>query len=413
MQDNRATKYEARAIQAALRATTETLAHALARGVAPTNAWSDYEWRVARATVAIHGVAPLLSEISGWQAPAQWLQFLQEQKQHTLARHRRIEALLASLHESSRKAGIALVALKGAALHDLGLYAPGERPMGDVDLLAAETQVAAATRMIEALGFQRELDIRRHQVFVAEGTSAALGEHAANPMKIELHTSIAEQLPVRLTQISVFPANPAPGLNPYPSRAALMLHLLLHAAGAIVNRAVRLIHLNDLALLSSCMSDSDWQGVLRSERAGPGRDGARHGLWWALPPLTLTARYFSNAVPRGVLDELGVQCPRRLRRAAGAWTLSDMSLSRLWVDAFPGVAWSRSAAETLRYLGSRIRPDAAIRSVREDTLKHHPAPAQVQWQHLSQGRRMLRWATSRPARDETLFVVRTALEQPP
>ncbi len=404
MQDNRATKSEARAIQAALRATTETLAYALARKAAPTTAWSDYEWRVARATVAIHGVAPLLSEISGWQAPAQWTRFLQEQKQHTLARHRRIEALLSSLQDGARKAGVALVALKGAALHDLGLYAPGERPMGDVDLLTAETDVAAAARMIEALGFQRQLDIRRHQVFVGEGAPAPLGEHAANPMKIELHTSIAEQLPVRFTRIEVFPAAATPGLNPYPSRAALMLHLLLHAAGAIVNRAVRLIQLNDLALLSARMSDSDWEGVLR---------GTGDGIWWALPPLTLTARYFNNAVPRSVLDELGVQCPRRLRRAASAWTLSDRSLSRLWVDAFPGVAWSRSAVDTLRYLASRIRPGAAILSVRQDTLRHHPAPAQVQWQHLSQRQRMLRWATSRPARDETLFVVRTALEQPP
>ncbi len=413
MQDNRATKSETRAIQAALRATTETLAHALALRAAPSIAWSDYEWRVARAAVAIHGVAPLLSEIPGWQGPAQWTRFLQEQQQHTLARHRRIEALLSCLHESSREAGVALVALKGAALHDLGLYAPGERPMGDIDLLTAEPDAAAAARMIEALGFHRQLDIRRHQVFVGEGAPAPLGEHAANPLKIELHTSIAEQLPVRLTRINVFPAAPAPGLNPYPSRAALMLHLLLHAAGAIVNRAVRLIHLSDLALLSARMSDSDWEGVLRSEAEGSGRDGAGHGLWWALPPLILTARYFNDAVPRGVLDALGVQCPPRLRRAASAWTLSDMSLSRLWVDAFPGGAWSRSAAETLRYLASRIRPDAAIRSVRQDTLKHHPAPAQVQWQHLSQSQRMLRWATSRPARDETLFVVRTALEQPP
>jgi hypothetical protein len=46
------TRSEAQAIQAALRMTTETLAHSLAQGSTLTPAWSDYEWRVARAAAA-------------------------------------------------------------------------------------------------------------------------------------------------------------------------------------------------------------------------------------------------------------------------------------------------------------------------------------------------------------------------
>jgi len=402
-----ARRSETQAIQAALRTTTETLAAALAQRTTPTPRWSDYEWRIAKAAAAIHGVAPALCGISSWQSPSDWQQFLQDQKQHTLTRHARIEELLALLHKRSSAAGIALLPMKGPALYSLGLYAPGERPMADVDLLVAETDAERAGTLIEQLGFHRQFTLWRHQVFAAEGSVASLGEHASNPMKIELHTGIAEALPLRLTRITplIFPAQPQPGLNPYPSKAALMLHLLLHAAGAIVTRALRLLQLNDLALLSATLSDAEWDRVLAPA------DGTQ--CWWALPPLTLAARYYRGAVPTAVLERLAVQCPLFLRRLARGWTLSDISLSRLWVDAFPGIEWSRSAPEVLRYAASRVRPTQAALLQRRQLLQCQPADRQTQWQHLSQGQRMLRWMVSRPARDETLSVVRAALTSTP
>jgi hypothetical protein len=49
--------------------------------------------------------------------------------------------------------GVALVALKGAALHAQGIYSAGERPMADLDLLVSEDNMARATELLTELGF--------------------------------------------------------------------------------------------------------------------------------------------------------------------------------------------------------------------------------------------------------------------
>src|SRR5579859_6414913 len=124
-----------RALQAALRKTTETLAQELAEPTDNVPVWSDFEWRIARAVSAMHGVSSLLSNALRWDGPAGWQQFLQEQQAHTAARHQRIQGLLSRIDGRACTDGIAVVALKGAELYASGLYVQGERPMADVDLL--------------------------------------------------------------------------------------------------------------------------------------------------------------------------------------------------------------------------------------------------------------------------------------
>ncbi|MGH8323257.1 MAG: nucleotidyltransferase family protein, partial [Steroidobacteraceae bacterium] len=234
----------------------------------------------------------------------------------------------------------------------------------------------------------------------------SLGEHADNYLKIELHERIREALPLDTAEVSewVFPTQPHPGLNPYPSRAALMTHLLLHAAGAMADRSLRLLHLHDLALLSSHMADRDWDEVLR-------QSATDHGHRWALPPLHLTARYYSRAVPTRVLAALTAECPRLLRAIVPRRTLSDVSLSRLRIEAFPGIELSRSASEMTRYIVSRVRPSDERLVLREHTARTQVAAAASQWHHLSQGRRVLRWVIARPPRAYTMLAVRMALGQ--
>src|SRR5579883_2844784 len=103
------------AVQAAPHRITESLATGLARADAGPPVWSELEWRLAPAVAAIHGVSPLLAATLRWQGPPHWAGFLAEQRRHTLLRQRRIDALLATLDERARGAGIAMVALKGAA----------------------------------------------------------------------------------------------------------------------------------------------------------------------------------------------------------------------------------------------------------------------------------------------------------
>lgn len=397
-----------RIVQEALRTTTERLAHELAQPTDRAPDWSDFQWRVARAVAAMHGVSPLLSGTLRWQGPAGWTEFLRGQKAHTAARHPRIVELLRVIDARARDEGIALVALKGAELHSSGLYAPGERPMADVDLLVQGEDSNRAMRMLESLGFKQSGSTWRERIFVPQDTRTphSLGEHADNYLKVELHERIQEELPVKRVDISaeIFPSRPHPGLNPYPSNASLMSHLLLHAAGAMVTRTLRLLHLNDLARLSSRMTDADWDQLLSR-----GATGREH--WWALPPLQLTARYYSTAVPARVLSALASETPLLLGMTARRRTLTDVSLSYVWIEAFPGIEWSQSLAETARYIVRRMSPRTEMIEVRQRLAQTEVAKSASEWQQLTQRRRVLRWLTSRPTRVDTMYAIRMALTQ--
>src|SRR5262249_59152914 len=159
------------ALQASLRKITATLANEAARPTLNVPDWSKSEWLLARAVASIQGISPLLARSLRWEGPSGWQKFLNEQRSHTERRHVRIRELLERLDEAARRDGIALLALKGAALHHLQLYSPGERPMADVDLLVHEQAVQPAARMLEALGFHLIYANWKHQVFVTdEGT---------------------------------------------------------------------------------------------------------------------------------------------------------------------------------------------------------------------------------------------------
>lgn len=388
-----------------LRTVTERLAAELTRPTSSRPDWSELQWRVARAAASIHGISPLLATRLHWTGPAGWQLFLESQREHTRLRHERIQQLLHCLHESMERAGIAGVALKGAELCARGLYGPGERPMADVDLLVRGADVEGTARVLLSIGFRKHYEFWKQQVFVPTSlhTPGALGEHSENDIKIELHQHIAEALPLHVTELSapVFPPGPHPGLNRYASTAALMSHLLLHDAGAMASRSLRLLHLNDLARVAETMSDSDWEQLFE----GLGRGT---GLWWTLPPLTLTARYFPEAIPDGVIARAAVACPRRLRQACKRARVSDVSFSNPRIVAFPGIEWTRSLTELVGYVRQRIRPDERTSSI----FKHVATEAWAANNDLytmSHFRRALRWITSRPARPATLHAVRAAL----
>jgi hypothetical protein len=169
-------------------------------------------------------------------------------------------------------------------------------------------------------------------------------------------------------------------------------------------QSLRLLHLHDLAQLSSQMSEEDWDAVLEAGERG-------NRPWWAFPPLNLTSRYFPSKIPVRVLSALADECPYLLERASRHRTLCDVSYSHLWVDAFPGMEWSRSLREVLRYAASRVRPSAKHIAFRAHTAKSEGWAKRDQWARLSQGRRILKWIASRPTRPLTMHAVRAALAQ--
>jgi hypothetical protein len=397
-----------RSLQISLRKITETLANELARPSATAPEWSELEWLLARAVAAVHGVSPLLSHSLRWQGPPGWRRFLDDQRMHTYHRHARIRDLLISVDDAGREAGIPLVALKGVALHEMQLYSPGDRPMADIDLLVREPDSQRAARMLEQLGFRVTHTTRRHQVFAAgaEAAADAFGENFACGMKIELHSQIREVLPLHSVDVTacVFPGTAEPGLNDYPSRAALMTHLLLHAAGAMALRVLRLLHLNDISRLSASMSGRDWDEFLAQESV------LDKTLWWSFPLLAMTARYY-DSIPEHVIAATSRRCRWLLKRTCRRRTLSDVSLSYLWVTAFPGIEWASSPSEMLTYMMRRIAPNAEVRSIRKALAKTEPALAHSTWAHLSQRRRVLRWLISPPTRAEALRPIQMTLAQ--
>jgi hypothetical protein len=314
----------------------------------------------------------------------------------------RIQLLLRQIDQRARDDGIAAVALKGSALHKIGMYSPGERPMADIDLLTGERDVARMVLMLETLELRETHNLQRHRILEPRDhrTAAALGESGDNDIKIELHTRLSECLPVRSFDVTatVFPRDAHPGLNDYPSLASLMSHLLMHAAGNMAGQGLRLLHLHDIALLCTRMTEMDWEELFRP-------DG--NTKWWAFPPLALTARYYIT-VPDNALRSAARICPGSLRRACRHQTLSDVSLSHLWVDALPGIAWAVSTRERAEYLRRRVFPNRENIKIREVSLRSTGARTKNDWRAVSQSRRLLRWVTSRPAKGATLSAIHAA-----
>src|ERR1700678_3404620 len=120
-----------RKLQAALIEVTERLARELATPASVAPDWPDFNWSIATAVAAMHGVSSLLSRSLRWRGPEGWMHFLEEQRAHVTQRHARIEKLLSQIDRRAREDGVAMMPLKGSALHALGLYIGGERPMVD------------------------------------------------------------------------------------------------------------------------------------------------------------------------------------------------------------------------------------------------------------------------------------------
>ncbi|WP_369981580.1 nucleotidyltransferase family protein [Xanthomonas bundabergensis] len=390
-------------VGAGLRLATETLAQELAR---PGNAmpqWDRLQWQLAAAATAAHGIGPLLSRLSLWP-DRDWSGFLAEQRAHVAHRYRRIAALLERIDALAQAAGVAIVPLKGAALHAQGLYLAGDRPMADIDLLVRADDAERASALLQELGYEAEFVQWKHQTFrtLHAQPVASLGEHRDTPINIELHLRIQERLPLATVDISerVFPRDSRPGLHPYPSNGALMSHLLLHAAGGICSRSLRLMHLHDISLLATRMSVKDWQVLC---------DDADGAPWWALPPLQLVLRYYRTAIPKAVLARLRAHCPPLLRLVARRLDLTRASCSQLWLPALPGIEWARSFGEVVRYLRQRLQPSPESRQERADMIRTQLWLQGQSWVSLPQRRRVLLRLLRPVPRMDTLYAVRSAL----
>jgi hypothetical protein len=390
----------------ALRETTERLcAELVAPGGAPP-AWNEFEWDIARAVATMQGVSGLLADRLRWSGPSEWRGFLQVQSEQCALRDQRIAQTIDAVDTVTARAGIPVVGLKGTALRAHRLFAPGARPMGDIDLLARAADLPALAAALARCGYVEEFTSRRHVVFDLPARSGAIefGEHVDNSLKIEVHTCVADSLPASAVDITarLWPAAPRPGINTYRDVAALFLHLLLHAAGNMRAHALRLIQLWDIAALSHRLSADDWAALIGSPAPGD-------RPWWLWPPLSLAQRCTSVVVPESAQAVLESACPRRLARAAARYSLYEVSWSNLRIAAFPGIEWSRTPLEALRYARSRVAPGRAARSDLELMTRVQPLAQGSRWYDTSHLSRIVRWVFSRPRRVQTMYSIRAAL----
>jgi hypothetical protein len=281
--------------------------------------------------------------------------------------------------------------------------------MGDVDLLVRPEDLPATGRLLADLDYVQAFENRRHTAFEPRGAGPLVhyGEHVGNAVKVEVHTRIAELLPADEVEITaaLLPDRTEPGLAEYPSRVALLLHLLLHIAGNVRARALRQVQLLDVARLAPGLAAADWDALLALP-SGP------RGPWWLYPGLALTERYHPGAVPAGVLDAARDACPPLLARATARHRLVDVSWARFRIQAFPGIEWSRGVGEALRFARSRVLPRREALAELEQVVATQSWAREIPWYGQSHLVRIARWLVSRPPRVQTLYSVRAAIAEP-
>ncbi|HEY8877916.1 MAG TPA: nucleotidyltransferase family protein [Roseateles sp.] len=401
-------------VQASLRLTTERLAAELASPTERTPDWNDFEWRTAIAVSVMHGISALLADRLRWAGPPHWQAFLAEQAEQGRLRERRVRALLGRLDEAARHANLPLLAMKGSALLALGLYEFGQRPQSDVDLLTHPDSFDATHQLVLAAGYAEGVTTWKHRVYVPLSASAhpAFGEHEANPINIELHTTVHERLPIRQVHITaqVFPAAALPGLNAYPNLAALMRHMLLHAAGNLCGRSIRLIQLHDIATLARRLNEADWDEALAT---------ASDGLpaWWAIPPLELALRLFPSHWPHERLARARATalaaCPGRLRRAAFHYPLHKVSMSGYDIPMLPGIEWTHGAIEALQCASRRLYPEREVAAPSARAAASLHAFVDAPWTRRPRWQKALRYLLGAPPRVATLYSLQRAMNYEP
>jgi hypothetical protein len=393
-----------RSVATALRDTTERLAAELRAPGEAAPDWNDFEWDVARAAAAMQGISALLAHSLKWRGPEKWQAFLREQSAESLKREQRIDELLPRIDAATRRENVGIMLLKGAAIRAMGIYPPGVRPMGDLDLLARPADFPAATRALQSLGFNVAYSTRRDTVFTdfAIGAQPKFGEHTDNPVVIELHPNIYNPIPFTDVDITarMMPGVLPPGTHHYPNLAALLAHVLLRVAGNMCTHCLRLAQVLDIAKLTPLMRAADWQQLLTAQDTPP---------WWGLPPLLLAQRYCDAVVPPDVLATLSEACPRFLLRAARRYTLTEVTWSNLRIPALPGLVWSRSIGEAALYARTRMIPHRSELAEMATSLKRKPQFFAVPWYGLSHAKRISRWIFGRPPRVQAMTTVMAAL----
>ncbi len=291
----------------------------------------------------VHGVAGLLARLDETEAllPSDFRRELAAERTRICERAAALSGDLRTICEAAADAKLPLVPLKGAVLGPLHYRDSSLRPAADLDLLAAQDELAGWKRLLEGLGYEPVATTEKDVIFRRPGERVPTGfeERPDNPRPVELHWRIGGKLLGRAVDPtdayrSRLAAGTLPGIGEalLPDDDALLLHLLVHLAPAAVGRGARLLQLHDLSLLSpSPGAPSLLSGVL-----GEAAWGLAHLAVRSLPsalPATLVAALETSRPPerraRGWLSRPGLQTGSEERRFL---VLAELPLCATWRD---------------------------------------------------------------------------------
>ena len=343
-------------LQLSVSAITEWLV-ALATGSSRPNAlaspgWSTTEWRYARVIAHIQGIAPLLNvRGAGLYGDEDWRTFLTQQYFRNAARNARILERFDRIQADATGRGIPLLPLKGVWLLRHVYDDHALRPMSDIDLFTPAEHEAGVCQSIESVGFRQVDRLDRHRIFVLPPNTIIdlRGEHPDNPIKLELHTRLYDNVPreeIDLTPLFAGLCQSTPAQP--PSFVDVFVYAILHATDHMMKRTLRFITLHDLLLLSQRLLRAEWDEV-------QARLGAYGGAWWAYPPLKLLQRYVPDALAPDIAAWLETHTTGQLRQRVPGMTMTEVSFCNLrpaYVRHL--MLWARDWRETVQYASERL-----------------------------------------------------------
>jgi hypothetical protein len=163
--------------------------------------------------------------------------------------------------------------------------------------------------------------------------------------------------------------------------------------------ALRLIQLRDLGQFALRLTPDDWSELISDA-----------SCWWLFPVLRISERYFPRMIPHDALEKCRRRCPPWLRWASERAELTDVSWSNVHIEALPGMEWSRTPLELLRYVRRRALPDRVVYAELAHWQESLPQLQTFSWYRQRHLTRILRWLFTRPPRVETISSVMAALD---
>lgn len=274
-----------------------------------------------------HGLEPLLCRSlqlgPDLAVPGEAMAVLERARTETVARNLCMRSELERVAASLAGDGVAVMALKGAALIETAYDDVSLRPMVDLDILVPEAQIARAHRLIQAMGFSPVPQTAAG----AESTRLRSHQYPAlvrndGRVAVDVHRHLVDlDHPLRFDLSAMWERardSPGGGAHLVPAAEDLLVHVALHSSASRLWRSDgALAQLGDIAWLIG-HDPVDWE-LLRVEVE-------RHRLGGPVfLSLFLAREVLGVAVPTDVLAALRPASfrPAQARRCIAQRVLAD------------------------------------------------------------------------------------------